>query len=269
MLGKRIATAVLLLVLFLAALFRLPPLGWGVLLALATFGGAWEWARLAQLRGQGVVLYAIASTAAGCALLWAAWREAGLGWLVQAGYWLSLAFWVVIAPLSLARRIRLAPGFQRWLAGWIVLLPAIAAMFQIRAADPWLLLGFMATVWISDTAAFFVGRRFGRHKLAPSVSPGKTWEGVAGALLAVALFGIAWGHWGFGHSDFLRLAGFAGFLLVLAAFGVLGDLFESAMKREAGVKDSGSVLPGHGGILDRIDALTSTLPIAALATLLS
>ncbi len=269
MLSTRIATAVLLLALFLGALFLLPALGWGILLAAATLGGAWEWARLSQLRGQPAVLYALATTAVGALMLWAASQAGGPAGLIVGAYWLSLAFWVLVVPLALARRIRLAPGIPKALAGWAVLLPPVAAMFQIRSLDPWLLLGFMATVWISDTAAYFAGRRLGRHKLAPSVSPGKTWEGVGGALIGVALYGLAWGYWGLGQTDPGRLWGFVGFLLVLAAFGVLGDLFESAMKRDAGVKDSGSVLPGHGGILDRIDALTPVLPLAALATILT
>lgn len=266
MLGKRIATAVLLLVFFLGALFWLPLLAWGTVLVLAAFGGAREWARLCQLSGRSTTLYALASTVACVGLLWAASRAGVADGPIQAVYWLALAFWGALVPLLLSGRFRLGSRSQKCAAGWIVLLPAVAAMFQIRSADPWLLLGFMATVWISDTAAFFAGRRFGRHKLAPAVSPGKTWEGVAGASLAVAVYAVVWGHWGLGKSHPASLAAFVLLLLVLVAFGILGDLFESAMKREAGVKDSGSVLPGHGGILDRIDALTSTLPIAAIAT---
>ena len=264
-LGKRVATAVFLLVCFLGALFWLPEPAWGGVLALAAFGGAREWARLCRLSGRGATIYALASTAACGGLLWAA-SGAGNAGLIQAAYWLAVAFWTLLVPPLLAGRLRLGAQSRKCVAGWIVLLPAVAAMFEIRSADPWLLLGFMATVWISDTAAFFAGRRFGRHKLAPAVSPGKTWEGVAGASLAVAVYGFAWGYWGLGKSHPASLAAFVLLLLVLVAFGILGDLFESAMKREAGVKDSGSVLPGHGGILDRIDALTSTLPIAAHVT---
>ena len=127
----------------------------------------------------------------------------------------------------------------------------------------------MAIVWVSDTAAYFCGRRWGRHKLAVSISPGKTWEGVCGALVAVAGY-----YWLFNAADVADHAvlqgatGFAGFM-VLAVLGIEGDLFESWIKRTAGVKDSGTILPGHGGVLDRIDALTASMPAVALTLLLS
>ena len=130
----------------------------------------------------------------------------------------------------------------------------------------------MATVWIADTAAYFAGRAFGRRKLAPAISPGKTWEGVYGALAAVAAYALA--LWpaarragGFDDSGIAPLAGWIAAALVLAALSVVGDLFESLLKRQAGVKDSGSILPGHGGILDRIDALLAAMPAAALLSL--
>ena len=124
--------------------------------------------------------------------------------------------------------------------------------------------------WISDSAAYFAGRRFGRHKLAPAISPGKTWEGVAGAVLAVSAYAATWSlAWQAYYPQVLKSTQFGAFgmllfLWVLTAIGIYGDLFESALKRQAGVKDSGTLLPGHGGVLDRIDALTSVLPVAAL-----
>ena len=122
---------------------------------------------------------------------------------------------------------------------------------------PAFLLGVMAVVWIADTAAYFAGRRFGRHKLAPTISPGKTWEGVAGAFCALALYAGALSM--LVGMPLLSLGLMVSGLLYLS---VLGDLFESWIKRVSGMKDSGNILPGHGGVLDRIDALTSTLPIA-------
>jgi len=131
-------------------------------------------------------------------------------------------------------------------------------------------LAAMATVWIADTAAYFSGRAFGRRKLAPQISPGKTWEGVYGALVAVAVYALC-------LVPFAREAGFGavvgapaiaawvGFALLLAGLSVFGDLFESLLKRHAGVKDSGNLLPGHGGVLDRVDALMAAMPLAALA----
>jgi phosphatidate cytidylyltransferase len=141
-------------------------------------------------------------------------------------------------------------------------------MMDLRENSPWLLLGIMVLVWVADSAAYFSGRKFGKHKLAPSISPGKTWEGVAGALLGVSVCVLL--AWGFG--GYLHLFMFLPVILLASwcwvGLAVIGDLFESAVKRQAGVKDSGALLPGHGGLLDRIDALTSTLPLAALALLL-
>ena len=169
---------------------------------------------------------------------------------------LAAAFWLLLAPLWLWRGV--AAEHQRLLAlaGVPVLLPAGLAMVALPAPQ---LLAVLALTWIADTAAYFAGTRWGRHKLAPSVSPGKTWEGAAGGLVGVLVYagimaamveGIAW-------------APFLGTAALLAALSIVGDLFESAAKRQAAVKDSGALLPGHGGILDRIDSATSTLPIAA------
>ena len=126
----------------------------------------------------------------------------------------------------------------------------------------------------ADIAAYFGGRAFGRRKLAPSISPGKTWEGFAGALVATAAYGLVWFAFARQHSPSIvrDLPGTAGWMVALviclAALSVIGDLFESAMKRQAGLKDSGKILPGHGGVLDRIDALTPVLPVAALVSML-
>jgi phosphatidate cytidylyltransferase len=127
------------------------------------------------------------------------------------------------------------------------------------------MLAVMALVWVADIAAYFAGRAFGRHKLAPAISPGKTWEGVAGAIAGVLIYGAAV----LSYSPLagklpLPTAALAALLVLLTAVSVMGDLFESLLKRQAGIKDSSQLLPGHGGVLDRIDALTSTLPVAAL-----
>jgi phosphatidate cytidylyltransferase len=126
----------------------------------------------------------------------------------------------------------------------------------------------MAVVWIADIAAYFAGRRFGKRKLAPTISPGKTWEGVWGALVAVAAYAlllVAVAPSAFAPAGPAAMAAFVAFLPLLAALSVVGDLFESLLKRQAGVKDSGALLPGHGGVLDRVDALLAAMPFAALA----
>jgi len=178
-------------------------------------------------------------------------------------------FWVIVAPPWLAFRWKPASGIALAIAGWIVLAGAWVALVTLQARSPWLVLAAMAIVWIADTAAYFTGRAFGRRKLAPQVSPGKTWEGVYGALAAVAIYALA-------LTPLSDAAGRSGALtplavgiwvacaLALAALSIEGDLFESLLKRNANVKDSGRLLPGHGGVLDRIDALLAAMPAAAL-----
>jgi len=151
-------------------------------------------------------------------------------------------------------------------AGWVVLVCAWYALYLLQV-NPARLLALLAVVWIADTAAYFAGRRFGQHKLAPTISPGKTWEGVIGAALAVGVYYAL--LWWLIAPRFLG-NNFAGDLLLVSGIAVLsveGDLFESWMKRRAGLKDSGSILPGHGGVLDRIDGAVAVLPLAALTAI--
>jgi len=151
------------------------------------------------------------------------------------------------------------------MVGVIVLLPTWVALVTLRDLGPWHLLGLLTIVWIADSAAYFSGRKFGSRKLAPAISPNKTWEGVAGAGIALVLYASAVSASIVG----LRIAGALFLTLSLFYFSILGDLFESWMKRVAGIKDSGTILPGHGGILDRIDALTAALPIGTTILLVA
>ncbi|MGQ0654863.1 MAG: phosphatidate cytidylyltransferase [Betaproteobacteria bacterium] len=246
-LAARLATAVALIAALLAALFLLPPAGLAALAALLVAGAAHEWARLCGLKA--AWLYAL-SLAAMVAFLFfrleASW---------QGVFALAAMFWALLVPLWLWRGV---PGSRVLaMAGVLALVPAGLAMAVL---PPRQLLAVLVLIWIADSAAYFVGRAFGRRKLAPSISPGKTWEGAAGGaagamawaiILATSTEGIAW-------VPFLAAAA------VLAAISIVGDLFESAVKRKAGVKDSGALLPGHGGILDRIDSALAALPVAAL-----
>ncbi len=177
-------------------------------------------------------------------------------------------FWLLVVPAWLAAGWRVESKLALALAGWLVLIAAWVALVQIQARSPALLLALMGVVWIADTAAYFAGRAFGRHRLAPSISPGKTWEGVYGALAATAVYAVA--LLGFapaareGAISLAVAAAWVALLLALTAVSIVGDLFESLLKRQRGVKDSGRILPGHGGVLDRIDALIAALPAAAL-----
>jgi len=267
MLKTRIFTAAIMLLLFLAALFYLSAVFWTILLLALTVAGAWEWSKLAKFSLTYSITYLLLTAIVGGELLFTL-SDAVLSdpytplflWFYVA----SSVFWVLGATCLLKSNRSIRNPIILSLIGWILLFPTCLALFQLRAIDPLLLLGFMATVWISDTAAYFTGRAWGKRKLAPGISPGKTWEGVAGALVAVSFYAVAWNYVAGEKAHGLLLVPL---LLVLVLMGIIGDLFESLMKRHAGVKDSGNILPGHGGILDRIDALTSTLPIAALALL--
>jgi phosphatidate cytidylyltransferase len=273
MLRQRIITAVILAALFLAALFALPDPGWAALAAVVLAAAAWEWGGFARCDRAGRIAYAASTTAVGVALVaalgLATGRPGALALLpIYAG---AMGFWVAGAPLWLARGTRRAPAWLVLAAGWVVLVPTFLALVHLRNISPVTLLAFMMLVWIADIAAYFAGRRFGRTKLAPSISPGKTREGLYGALAATATFGVLWSVYFPVHVPALlrdlpgSLAWTIAFVLALTLLSVAGDLFESALKRGAGLKDSGALLPGHGGVLDRIDALTAVLPAAALA----
>jgi len=153
-----------------------------------------------------------------------------------------------------------------------VLIGVWLALVELQARSPWLVLAAMAIVWVADTAAYFAGRAFGQRKLAPQVSPGKTWEGVYGAFIAVAIYALALvplaARAGFRQPvDVTSVTLWVAFAAALAAISVVGDLFESLLKRDAGVKDSGSLLGGHGGMLDRLDAFLFAAPAAYLTIL--
>lgn len=265
MLKTRVITAVFLLVFLLAALFFLPPKAWSALSLIVLLTGGWEWARIAGSSPPVCRAYAVVTCAAGIALWWLLGQEGGgaaIGQRISIGLLLaSLLFWSLVAPLWLGRGWKWRSPALLAVVGWIVLLPTWLALSALRAESPWLLLGTMALVWIADSAAYFSGRRFGRRKLAPSISPGKTWEGVAGAMLAVLAY-VAIVVVAQDRNLWLLPAS-----VLLTVFSIEGDLFESWMKRLAGLKDSSNLLPGHGGVLDRIDALTSTLPLATLILL--
>ena len=264
MLKTRIYTVMVLLPVFAAALFYLPVAGWALFLVPLLLIGAWEWGALAAWRVTGRIVFLCAIALCG-ALLWQFGAGAGatVSWLNPALYCIALLFWLIVAPLWLANgwHVRSTPMLA--LAGAVLLLPLWCALIQLQVR-PGQLLMLMAIVWISDTAAYLCGRRWGRRKLAVTISPGKTWEGVFGALVAVAIyFGLISVASLAEHSVLQGVSGFAVFMF-LAVLGIEGDLFESWIKRTAGVKDSGAVFPGHGGVLDRIDALTASVPVAAL-----
>ena len=252
----RVITALPLIAGFLAALYLASPPAWIGLTGLVLLLAAWEWAGLAGLIRFHGFLYATLVCAASLSV--AAARPG-----IPEPYYLALAFWL-IAPILLARGVRIRPQALHLLLGAVILIPTHLAIVALRGESPNLLLAVVTIVVIADSAAYFTGRRFGRRKLAPSISPGKTWEGAIGAGLAVTLYGVAMYFFAPDTCGFGCLPQVLGAFWALFALSVLGDLFESTLKRQAGVKDSGNLLPGHGGVLDRIDSLTAVLPAAAL-----
>jgi len=274
MLKTRVVTALVLIPVVIAALFALDAHAWGVLMLLVVSIGAAEWARLSNLAPSAMMLFVGTTLATGAALLWlpAAGLAQGRGWpdsLVLAICGSAALFWIALVPFWLYRRWNVRSRLLLALVGGLVLVSTWFAVVHIQARSPGLLLALMAIVWIADSAAYFAGRRFGRRKLAPAISPGKTWEGVYGAMFAVGAYALALlplaERGGYAHAlSAGAIAGWVALVVVLAVLSVSGDLFESMLKRQRGIKDSGNVLPGHGGVLDRIDALTAAMPAAAL-----
>jgi phosphatidate cytidylyltransferase len=255
----RALTVLVALPIFAAALLLLPQWLWALFLLPGLFVASLEWAALAGYRKPARFAYAAFTSLSAIALY--NLPSAGTNLDLWA---LSCAFWAAIVPVWLARLWTVRNALLLAVAGWIALVPMWLALVRLQA-HPYALLMFMSVVWIADTAAYLAGRKWGRRKLAPSISPGKSWEGVLGAAVALCLYYAAlWFLVPAGERLFPAATGLALFA-VLLVLSIEGDLFESWMKRQAGVKDSGNLLPGHGGILDRIDGLTSTMPAAALA----
>jgi phosphatidate cytidylyltransferase len=253
----RVLTAAALLAAFISALWFLDRAAFGVLVAAMVALGGYEWARLGKSRPPAAAAYGLACALSLLAL--AGWGAAAPWIFAAAG-----AFWVLLVPLWLARGSEAWPVSLLSAAGFVVLVPAGLALVALERSEVLMLLGL---VWVADTAAYLAGRAFGRHKLAPAISPGKTWEGVAGAVVATVLYAIIWASFDPQWQARLDRAAWATYIagtVLLCAASVLGDLFESAVKRHAGVKDSGRLLPGHGGVLDRIDSATAMLPVALL-----
>ncbi|MBI5717307.1 MAG: phosphatidate cytidylyltransferase [Burkholderiales bacterium] len=276
MLRQRVITALILVGIMFAALAAPSP--WPF--ALVTLGllaaGAWEWGRL---------------NGAAAAVSWALGALMGLAGIVAVasglagaspggGWWIAVAVWALGGALVLKRGVQAwphTPRVLRWLLGLALLMLAWAALIGARAIGINFMLSMLCVVWMADIAAYFGGKAWGRHKLAPAISPGKSWEGVwsgmAGVLVLAAVWMVLDRQFGFdGPSLYTRLVQGHGWvvtvlaLLALCMLSVVGDLIESLVKRAAGAKDSSRLLPGHGGVLDRVDALLPVMP-AVLALL--
>jgi len=277
MLKQRVITALVLLAVLLPALFSPDKQYFMALSLLMIVAGAWEWGRLNGRAGGGAVVGAVLCLA----LSAVAWT---LGWgqrAPQALWLLCGASWVLLGVGLLRRGVTgwgLLSAAGRWLFGLLLLVVAWLALVQAHQIGVNFLLSVLVLVWAADVVAYFAGRALGgklfRVKLAPSISPGKTWEGALGGFLGVLLMAALWLQWDQQHPGlapslhtllwqrgwWLALPAWA----FLTAMSVVGDLVESLVKRSAGVKDSSGLLPGHGGVLDRVDALLPTLPLSMM-----
>lgn len=276
MLKQRVLTALALLAVLLPALFypQIEPFALLTLLLIAAAG--WEWARLNACENPSALLIGLLFGLGLAALWW--WAPT----LPSRPFWLLVGLsWLVLAALMLRRGVAgwgAWPRGPRLLIGLFLIASAWLALVQARQLGLAFLLSVLTLVWMADVAAYFGGRRFGQRKLAPTISPGKTWEGVFSGIAGVCLLALVW-LWldARGLTDqpslFSRLWALGPLpallaVLLLTAMSVAGDLVESLVKRSAGMKDSSQLLPGHGGVLDRVDALLPVLPLALLFALI-
>jgi phosphatidate cytidylyltransferase len=274
MLKARVLTALALLAIFLPVLWFAPLIWLGALIAVVITLAAWEWWRLLFPHNPKRAV----SYAGLCLLSLSIWfMYAGMQ-AIQILLWLTLAFWILVVPVLMNRALDLNMQFWRWplaVAGLFILPACWFALMHLRAISMTLFLSVLVLVWAADIGAYFAGKAFGKHKLAIRLSPGKSIEGAIGGCLLVLCIAILGATYFSGFElfqnnffDFLQAKlGWAVMLaltVLLVVMSIQGDLFESQLKRIAGVKDSSSLLPGHGGFLDRIDALLPVLPLAGL-----
>jgi phosphatidate cytidylyltransferase len=267
-LKQRVLTAIIIVAVFLSALFFLNPYQFSLMTALVVAYAAWEWSDLSGLSVVSSRLLYTFSTAILMVLSAYALRlsVAGLldfnvgqslmAWL--APWWAIALLWVQGYPSS---AVLWGSRWARAIIGYLVLVPAWVAMVILihLSQGAWLILIVVLIVALADIGAYFSGRVFGKHKLAPNVSPKKTWEGLLGGLVANSLLTLVLGL--VLELDMHRWLMLLGLVMITALVSVLGDLLESMLKRHRGVKDSGNILPGHGGVLDRLDSLTAALPV--------
>lgn len=266
MLRTRVITALLIAAILIPAIFLLDRLAWSIVTALIAGIGGWEFARLARFCPGGQRSYGALMTFLPLALVLGL-PAAALEALVVPALTASALFWIVAVPGWLRSRRQVDNHLVLALVGVVLLLPTWLALIVIRDFGAWWLIGAILLVAFADIAAYFFGRAFGRRKLAPNISPGKTWEGAWGAMVSVTALGLLAVVFAGKAANPLILAGVLFGMPVLTLVSIAGDLLESMLKRQAGLKDSSNLLPGHGGVLDRIDSHTAALPLIALLML--
>ena len=250
---QRVITAVIALALLLVVLFYVPATVVQAIIALVMLAGAWEWSAFLRASGQATrTIYVLIIGALLAAATFAPGMNVDLVFKVSMIWWMCALIWTFFFPTSI-------PAVVRWIGGAFILVPLYLALVVLYQAGPATLLFLLLIVWAADSGAFFAGKTLVRVKLAPAISPGKTWEGVLGGLVAVVLLILLRSFWV--ETD---LTVFVPFCLAIASISIVGDLTVSMFKRDVGLKDSGALFPGHGGVLDRIDSVASAAPLFAL-----
>jgi phosphatidate cytidylyltransferase len=253
MLKQRVITAVIAVALLGLVLFVVPQLYAELFIALVVLMGAWEWSGFLGTKSVATRIFYVIFVASLMAAVGMIWPD-GIETVLQIAvfWWLLALIWAFMFPTPI-------PRIVRWVCGALVLVPLYAALVMLYQATPSLLLFVLLIVWAADIGAYFAGKQFGRVKLAPNISPGKTWEGVIGGLVLVALLALGRSLWF--END---MAVIVPFCLAVAGVSIIGDLTVSIFKRTAGLKDSGTLFPGHGGVLDRVDSVSAAAPLFAL-----
>jgi phosphatidate cytidylyltransferase len=263
MLKQRLLTAAILIPLVIWGILQLSTSYLAIMFAAIIFLGGWEWGGLMKLSSNGLRFGYAAIVGLCLAAAWMFVSRESVDWLalpvISLFWWLLAVVWVLSFPkLS----VHWSSQWAKFLIGLLVLVPswlAVVGLHEYGEKGPYIVLYLLSLVWVADSGAYFGGKQWGKHKLAVSVSPGKTWEGVISALVASTIYAIV-------AANLFSLPGnqwpaFIVLSLVAVAFSIVGDLSESMFKRHANVKDSGALLPGHGGVLDRIDSVTAAAPV--------
>ncbi|MDK4679348.1 phosphatidate cytidylyltransferase [Kingella negevensis] len=258
MLKQRILTALVLIPLMLLMLFCSGSFLWAAFSALIALIALWEYGRLAGLNAQQQTHYLGGTAFFMLTAYLGNWQLPSLIWLI------SLGFWLIAMPIWLHQKWKISANAQGFALGWLLMIPFWFALIQLRPNSDYAahLLAVMILVWLADSAAYFVGCAIGKHKLAPVLSPKKSWEGAIGGLVAVLIY-VTYAQsqgWLFAGQSWL-VAMLASVILTFVSIG--GDLLESWLKRAAGIKDSSNLLPGHGGVFDRVDSLIAVLAVYA------
>jgi phosphatidate cytidylyltransferase len=280
MLKTRVITAVVLLALFIPILFFSPTIILSLVVSIIISLAAWEWGRFIWgVKSRFPIYYSLMIQLLLVILIYCIHLDddalvSRLNDLMSSILWISIIFWLFAVPIILSRKLQFSIQKNTSLfaiVGVVIFMSDWYAFMLLRDAGLWVLLSVLMVVWTADIGAYFTGKKLGKHKLAPQLSPGKSIEGAIGGMVAVCILGIIFYAGNLSSSNFFNMIGqqYSWLILIplsifLAGMSVVGDLFESQLKRLSSMKDSSGLLPGHGGVLDRIDALLPVLPIAAL-----